>query len=86
MDSPFFENFHNEILKYRTADEFEACLIEVMESGNMLTKTIQAAEEYVRKNTAEKIAEIYIELFQKLLTQNLTTHEFERHEMETNTA
>jgi hypothetical protein len=37
-----------------------------MESGNMLTKTIQTAEEYVRKNTAEKIAEIYIKLFQKL--------------------
>jgi hypothetical protein len=40
-----------------------------MESGNMLTKTIQAAEEYVRKNTAEKIAERYIELFQKLLAK-----------------
>jgi hypothetical protein len=69
LDSPFFENFHKEILKYRTADEFKACLNEVMESGNMLTKTIQAAEEYVRKNTAEKIAERYIELFQKLLAK-----------------
>jgi len=69
VDSPFFKNFHKEILKYRTADEFEACLIQVMESGNKLMKTIQAAEEYVRKNTAEKIAERYIELFQKLLAQ-----------------
>jgi len=43
----------------------------------MLMKTIQAAEEYVRKNTAEKIAERYIELFQKLLAQSLTTHEME---------
>lgn len=85
LDSPFFKNFHKEILKYRTADEFEACLIEVMESGNMLMKTIQAAEEYARKNTAEKIAERYIELFQKLLAQSLTTHGFERHEMETST-
>jgi hypothetical protein len=85
LDSPFFENFHKEILKYRTADEFEAYLIEVMESGNMLMKTIQAAEEYVRKNTAEKIAERYIELFQRLLAQSLTTHGFERHEMETST-
>jgi len=85
LDSPFFKNFHKEILKYRTADEFEACLIEVMESGNMVMKTIQAAEEYARKNTAEKIAERYIELFQKLLTQSLTTHGFERHEMETST-
>lgn len=66
FDSPFFEYFDDEVLKYRTADEFKANLVEVLDGGERVTKTLRAAEEYVKKNSAEKVAERFIELFERL--------------------
>ncbi len=66
FDSAFFRNFGNEILKYGTAGEFEANLIEVFEQGKKLKETLRAAEEYVRENSGERIAEIYLKLFEEL--------------------
>ncbi len=66
LDSPFFEDFKKEVLKYRTATEFEASLIEALEGGRKLRETIRAADEFAQKNSAEAIAKRYIELFQRL--------------------
>jgi len=65
-DSPFFDTFKDEILKYRTSDEFEANLVEAFEEGEKFKTTVRAAEEYAQKNSAEKIAAKYIELFEEL--------------------
>jgi len=66
FNSPFFEYFDEEILKYRTDEEFRDRLVDVFENGKKYRRTLHAAEEYVKKNSAERIAERFIELFRKL--------------------
>jgi len=66
LDSPFFEYFENEVLKYRTVDEFEANLAEVLVDGERVKRTLHAAEEYAKRNSAQRVAERFIELFERL--------------------
>ncbi|MEM3430826.1 MAG: hypothetical protein QXN20_08030, partial [Candidatus Bathyarchaeia archaeon] len=66
LDSPFFEYFKDEVIKYRTSGEFEENLIDVFEGGEKVKKSLRAAERYVEENSAERIAERYIELFRRL--------------------
>ncbi|MGQ9543570.1 MAG: hypothetical protein ACUVTM_05755 [Candidatus Bathyarchaeia archaeon] len=66
LDSPFFEYFKDEVLKYRTSGEFEDNLIEVFEGGEKVRRSLRAAEKYVKENSSEKIAERYLELFRRL--------------------
>ncbi|MEM2942203.1 MAG: hypothetical protein QXT81_02140 [Candidatus Bathyarchaeia archaeon] len=66
FDSPFFEYFDEEILKYRSAEEFEANLTEVLTDGEKVKRSLLAAEKYVKRNSASSIAERFIELFNRL--------------------
>lgn len=66
LDSPFFEEYEDEVLKYRNAEEFESRLVEVFEEGKKLTKTLNAAKRYVERNSSERVAETYLKLFQEL--------------------
>jgi glycosyltransferase involved in cell wall biosynthesis len=66
FDSPFFEYFDEEVLKYRCVEEFEASLTEVLTDGEKVKRSLRAAEEYVKRNSASRIAERFIELFNRL--------------------
>jgi len=66
FDSPFFEYFDDEVFKYRTAEEFEESLLQVLDGGEGVMKTLHAAEEYVKKNSAERVAKSFIELFERI--------------------
>lgn len=63
-DSNFIENLHNEVLKFRYQNEFEYNLVEVLEQREKYQKTIKSAKHYVNENSARKVAENLLKLFE----------------------
>ncbi len=68
-DVQLFKNFNQEVLKYSPNDltELKSKLIDVFEETENLARVKQKAKEYVEKNSSDKIAEKFIQLFQELL-------------------
>jgi glycosyltransferase involved in cell wall biosynthesis len=64
--SNFIETLRNEVLKFRDRKEFGDCLIEVLEQRENYRSTVENAKKYVLENSAEIIANRFIDLFKKL--------------------
>ncbi len=65
-DSNFFELMDKEVLKYRDLEEFKQRLVSAFKEDIDYQETRKAAKEYVEKNSSEKIARRFIELFKSL--------------------
>lgn len=66
FESEFFETLDEEVLKYSNLFGLKERLIEVFEEKDNFKVSQKAAEEFVARNSAEKIAQEYIELFKSL--------------------
>jgi len=66
LDSHFFDSFKNEVLKYMGKDEFKEHIEAILQDSTELKTLKLASEDYVLKNSPEKIAERYIKLSQSL--------------------
>jgi len=67
-DAKIFETYGRQVLKYRTSDyeEFKERIIDVFDEREVLREVHKAAEECIGKNSAEMIAERYIQLLKSL--------------------
>ena len=65
-DSNFFELMDREVLKYGNLEEFKENLRSIFEKDERYQICREAAKEYAEKNSSEKIAREFLELFQKL--------------------
>jgi glycosyltransferase involved in cell wall biosynthesis len=65
-DSNFFEMMPNEVLKYRNLEELEQALTSAFTKDEKYEAVMRAAKKYVEKNSAEKVAEKFISLFESL--------------------
>jgi len=63
--SEFFKPLEDEISYYRDSEDLNNKLIELIE--NEVYEHSEKAEVFVHMNSAEKIAQIYIELFTRIL-------------------
>lgn len=62
----FISDLNQEVLKYTNYDELKDCIHSVFNQDKKYKETINAALEFVKMNSAEKVAERYIELFMRL--------------------
>ena len=65
-DSNFFEFIHGGIFKYKDKKEFEQRLACIFENSSQVEEKRKTAEMYVEVNSAEKVAQSFIELFASL--------------------
>lgn len=66
----YVEMLKNEVIKYSNPYELKCKLIRVFEDSDFVSRTIREAERRVRENSAEKIAEEYMRLFNSLLSND----------------
>ncbi len=64
--SNFFETVKDVVMTYSGAQDFKAGLWEILTKGARYRKTQIAAEEFLKGNSAEVIAQYYIDLFEAL--------------------
>ena len=67
--SEFFQPLKDEVIYYEDKEELNKKLIEYLEDEEKREKVIESAEVFTRMNSAEKIANIYIELFTRILKE-----------------
>ncbi len=67
--SEFFQPLQDEVVYYSDAEELNERLIELFENEEKRKKVSDAAEVFARMNSAEKIANIYIDLFTRILKE-----------------
>lgn len=65
-DSNFIKTLQNEVLKFRDQKEFGECLVEVLEQRERYKSIVENAKKYVHKNSAEIVAQRFIDLFEDL--------------------
>ncbi len=65
--SEFFEHFNGEVLKYSDREELKEMLLDALSMGEKTKKAIEKARMFVEERSPEKIAQRYIELFEKLI-------------------
>jgi len=65
-DTGFVEFLEDEVLKYRSFNEFKQLLIKALRGEIELKKIIRAAERYAKKNSPRRIASKFIELFNEV--------------------
>ena len=65
-DSNFFELMGEEVLKYKNLEEFKERLISVFEQDENYHRCREAAKKYVQRNSSDKVAKAFIQLFRKL--------------------
>ena len=65
-DSNFFELMGEEVLKYKNLEEFKERLISVFEQDENYQRCREAAKKYVQRNSSDKVAKAFIQLFRKL--------------------
>ncbi|MEX2689446.1 MAG: hypothetical protein Q6351_003880 [Candidatus Njordarchaeum guaymaensis] len=65
--SEFFEPFQDVILKYSDRDELAELLVDALTMGEKTKKVLKNAESFVMGHSPEKIARMYIELFEKIV-------------------
>jgi hypothetical protein len=69
----FFDISGKEIIKYNDYDEMEQRLRDVFEGLPYVREHLQAAEKYATVNSAPKIAEQFINLFDRVLDKSVHT-------------
>jgi len=65
--SDFFFPFKNEVVRYADIEDLRKTLVELMENGERYKALREKAEQFVKKNSAGRIAEEHIKLFNSLL-------------------
>ncbi|HIH96998.1 MAG TPA: hypothetical protein HA346_00465 [Thermoplasmata archaeon] len=65
-DSNFFEFMDKEVLKYRDLEEFKQKLKLIFAQDQKLKEVKEAAKRFVEKNSTEKVAKQFIQLFKSL--------------------
>jgi len=65
-DDPSFYQTDREVLKYKNLEEFKENLRSIFKKDERYQICRKAAEEYAQKNSSEKIASKFLELFKKL--------------------
>lgn len=73
-DCNYFEDLGDEVIKYSELGELKTVLTDVFKGGPRFRRSRKAAEEFVRRHSAETIAKKYIEHFESLTaSQAMTT-------------
>lgn len=67
--SEFFNPLKDEVFYYSDVEELYTKLIRVLENHNEMSKVREASEVFVRLNSANKIAQRYIDLFTTILRE-----------------
>ncbi|MEO0087686.1 MAG: glycosyltransferase family 1 protein, partial [candidate division WOR-3 bacterium] len=65
-DTRYVELLDKEVVKYKDKKDLEEKVIRLIEDENYRKEIISAQEKYVKENSAEIIAEKFIQLFKKL--------------------
>lgn len=65
-DSNFIKTLQNEVLKFRNRKEFGESLAEALEQRERYKSIVESAKKYVHKNSAEVVAQRFIDLFEDL--------------------
>lgn len=65
-DSNFFDFIHDEVFKYRDVEEFKQKLAHIFQGSVEVEERRRAAKRYCEANSAEKVAQRFIELFESL--------------------
>ena len=64
--SDFFFPFKDEVIRYADIEDLRKTLVELMEGGERYKARWEKAEQFVKENSPEKIAEEHIKLFHSL--------------------
>ncbi|MCK4476500.1 MAG: glycosyltransferase [Methanophagales archaeon] len=67
IESPHIQPLGGAVMKFSDMEELKDRLISVFEGKPIVNETLKTAEEYVIRNSKEKVAIEYIELFEKLM-------------------
>lgn len=65
-DSNFFERLGDAVVTFKDLSEFKESLLDILHKGKRFQASQKAAETFVKANSAEVVAQRYIELFQEL--------------------
>lgn len=65
-DSNFVEFMDKEVLKYSDFEEFKQNLEDIFQGDKKLEENRKAAKRYVEENSASKVAEMFIQLFEEM--------------------
>ena len=68
-DSNYVEYLDKEVMKYTGEEELKKKLCAIFDESKEYKTTMKAAEEYVKRNSAQAIGKLYIDLFNSLLTK-----------------
>ena len=67
IETPHIQPLGRAVMKFSNMEELKDKLVSVFEGKPMVNQTLKAAEEYVIRNSREKVAQEYIKLFKKLM-------------------
>ena len=67
IESPHIQPLGGAVIKFCNMEELKDKLVSVFEGRPLVNQTLKAAEEYVIRNSKEKVAEEYIHLFKQLI-------------------
>jgi len=67
IESPHIQPLGGAVMKFSDIEELKDRLVSVFEGKPVVNETLKAAEEYVIRDSKEKVAQEYIELFEKLM-------------------
>ena len=67
IESPHIQPLGGAVMKFSDLEELKDRLISVLEGKPIVDETLKAAEEYVIRNSKEKVAQEYIKLFEKVM-------------------
>jgi hypothetical protein len=67
QQSEYFQTFKDEVVHYNDTEDMCGKLTTFFEDETLVNMTLEAAEVFTRMRSAEKIAEIYIDLFTEVL-------------------
>ncbi len=67
IESPHIQLLGGAVMRFSNMEELKDKLVSVFEGKPMVNQTLKAAEEYVIRNSKEKVAQEYIMLFKKLM-------------------
>jgi len=72
-DSNFFETLGHVVITYSSFDDFKAKLFDVLHQGETYRTSQRAADEFLKENSADVVAQRYLELFQFLRREKKKT-------------
>ncbi len=63
------EYLDKEVMKYTSEEELKEKLCAIFDESKEYRTTMKAAEEYVKRNSAQAIGKLYIDIFNSLLSR-----------------